>query len=384
MRIIFAIFCACIAVVSLGSAPHQSKSSAQTVLKTGKGPRFIGVADLNHDGRPDVVVCNGDDGTISVFLRKPDGNFSPAPGSPFAAGPQPNDLGFGDFDGDGNLDLAVPNHQSPFISIFLGDGKGAFRPAPGSPFKTDSYPHPHGVALGDFNGDGKLDVISDSWGHDKIEMFLGDGRGNLQLPGKTFSVGKRPYQRLRTADFNQDGRPDIVTTNLDDGTVSVLLGDGRGGFRDAPGSPFAAGAAPWSVAISDFNRDGNLDLVTIPYSPDVKDPAAIVATVLLGNGKGGFAPAPGAPLSLGGCEGPYLVAASDLNGDSYPDIVVACAKNDRVSIFYGSKSGFSRPDTREIQTGWGGLAVADLNGDGRAAIIVGNATQNTITILWSR
>lgn len=384
MRVASLILCLSLSAISLNSRLPGLASSPQAVLATGKGPRYIGVADFNRDGRPDLAVCNSDDGTISVFLRRPDGDFSPAPGSPFAAGPQPNDLGFGDFDGDGNLDLAVPNHQSPFISIFLGDGKGSFRPAPRSPFKTDTYPHPHGVALGDFNGDGKLDVMSDSWGHNKIEMFLGDGRGNLQLPGKTFPVGKRPYQRLRAADFNKDGRADIVTTNLDDGTVSVLLGNGRGGFRDAPGSPIAAGSAPWSVAISDFNRDGNFDLVTIPYAPDVKSPDAIAATLLLGNGQGGFAPAPGSPLALAGCEGPNLVATGDVNGDSWADIVVACAQNNRMLIFYGSKSGFSRPETREIQTGWGGLAVADLNGDGRTDIIVGNAAQNTITVCWSR
>lgn len=384
MKIASAFVCLCFAATAFGAAGFSSQTGKpdDTVLRTGKGPHFIGAADVNHDGRPDIVVCNGDDGTISIFLQDSRGSFDLAPGSPFAAGPQPNDIGFGDFDGDGNLDLAIPNHQSPYISIFLGDGHGRFRAAPQSPFKTDSYPHPHGVALGDFNGDGKLDVMSDSWGHDKIEMFLGDGRGNLELPGKTFAVGKRPYQRLRAADFNKDGRTDIVTTNLDDGTVSILLGDGRGGFQDATGSPFPAGEAPWSVAISDFNRDGNLDLVTIPYAPSVKNPAAIAATVLLSDGKGGVSPAPGSPLSLAGCEGPNLVAAGDANGDSYSDIVVSCAQNDRVMIFRGSKNGFAPAESREIATGWGGLAVADLNGDGHAEIIVGNAVQNTITILW--
>lgn len=194
MKIASAFVCLCFAATAFGAAGFSSQTGKpdDTVLRTGKGPHFIGAADVNHDGRPDIVVCNGDDGTISIFLQDSRGSFDLAPGSPFAAGPQPNDIGFGDFDGDGNLDLAIPNHQSPYISIFLGDGHGRFRAAPKSPFKTDSYPHPHGVALGDFNGDGKLDVMSDSWGHDKIEMFLGDGRGNLELPGKTFAVGKRP------------------------------------------------------------------------------------------------------------------------------------------------------------------------------------------------
>ena len=358
------------------------RESAQTILPTGKGPHYIGVTDLNRDGKPDIVVCNSDDGTLSVYLQDSRGNFQLAPGAPIAAGPQPNDIGFGDFNGDGNVDLAVPNHQSPYITILLGNGDGTFRPAPNSPFKTDTYPHPHGVALGDFNGDGKLDVMTDSWGHDKIELFLGDGLGNLQLPGKTFAVGKRPYQRLRGADFDKDGHMDIVTTNLDDNTATILLGDGRGGFHAAAGSPVPAGAAPWSVAISDFNRDGNLGFATIPYAPDAKDPSKLAVTVMLGDGMGGFAPAPGTPLSLAGCDAPNQIVAGDVNGDGYPDIIVSCAQSDQIFEFFGSKHGFSTPKTVSIKTGWGGLAVADLNGDGRSEILVGNSDQNTITILW--
>jgi hypothetical protein len=368
----------------IGIHDQSPRESFQTVLPTGKGPHYIGVADLNHDGKLDIVICNSDDGTLSVYLQDSRGDFQLAPGAPMAAGPQPNDIGFGDFNSDGNVDLAVPNHQSPYITIFLGNGDGTFRPAPNSPFRTDSYPHPHGVALGDFNGDRKLDVMTDSWGHDKIELFLGDGQGNLQLPGMTFPVGKRPYQRLRAADFNKDGHMDIVTTNLDDNTASILLGDGRGGFHAAAGSPVPAGAAPWSVAISDFNRDGDLDFVTVPYAPDVKDPSRIAVTVRLGDGKGGFAPAPGTPLPLAGCEGPNQVVAGDVNGDGYADVVVSCAQNDRIFKFFGSKNGFSAPKTIAINTGWGGLAAADLNGDGSAEIVVGNSDHNTITILWRR
>jgi len=112
-------------------------------------------------------------------------------------------------------------------------------------------------------------VVTDSWGHDQILMFLGDCAGNLILPGQAFRTGKRPYQRLRSADFNKDGKPDVVTTDLDQNAVSILLGDGKGGLRDAPGSPFPAGKAPWAVAIDDMNHDGNLDLVIVPYAPDV-------------------------------------------------------------------------------------------------------------------
>ena len=172
-------------------------------------------------------------------------------------------------------------------------------------------------------------------------MFLGDGGGNLRLPGQAFKTGKRPYQRLRSADFNKDGKPDVVTTDLDQNAVTILLGDGKGGLRDAPGSPFPAGRAPWAVAIDDMNGDGNLDLVIVPYAPDVPDPKDVGVTVLLGDGKGGFRKMPGSPFSLAGCEGPDRVATGDINGDGLRDIVVTCGQNNRLMLYLGSREAVS-------------------------------------------
>ena len=80
-----------------------------------------------------------------------------------------------------------------------------------------SNPHTHGVAAGDFNGDGKLDLVTDSWAENKVTVIFGDGRGNFSSPGAQFAVGKRPYERVRVADVNGDGHPDVITTNLDGG-----------------------------------------------------------------------------------------------------------------------------------------------------------------------
>jgi hypothetical protein len=381
-----------IAATLFAVSPQASDGFDRIVIPTGHGPASIAVADLNHDGKADLVVANTEDRTVSVLLGDGKGHFVPAPGSPFACGPSPNDIAVADMNRDGNPDLVIANTGTPYITILLGDGKGSFVPSPHSPFATMSYPHVHGVVAADFMGNGKPAVITDSWGHDQILMLPGDGAGNLLLPGTLFHTGKRPYQRLRSADFNGDGKPDVVTTDLDANAVTVLLGDGHGGLHEVVGSPFPAGVAPWSIAIGDLNRDGKLDLAVLPYDQSVTNPEQLGVTVLFGDGKGTFARRPGAPLPLAGCRGPDRVAIGDVNGDGIPDIAVSCAQNARLILFLGSQSGAFQSSTQEVKTGWSGLAVADLWGDGRNEIIVSNGALDsdpknqpgTITIFTSR
>ena len=357
---------------------------AAAVIPVGRAPGFVAIADVNGDGRPDVIVANSEDETVSVLLNDGGRRFHSASGSPFAAGHLPNDIAVADMNGDGHPDLVIANHQSPYVTILLGDGTGAFRPAPNSPFATGSYPHPHGVAVADFTGDGKLDVIVDSWGNNRIALIDGDGAGALAGTRQMFSVGKRPYERLRTADFNHDGHPDIVTTNLDDNTVTVLLGDGRGGFKEGAGSPVAAGPAPWQVAIDDVDADGNVDLVVIPYERDVRDPARVGVTVLLGDGSGRFVPMSGSPFALNGCHGPNAVASGGIQGTGHHDIAIACATSATVITFYAGPHGAFKHSVVPIGMGptWGGIAVADLDGDGKADIVVTNSPEGVVRILF--
>jgi hypothetical protein len=354
----------------------------QSIATGGRGPRWVSVADVNLDGNPDILVTNADSGTVTVLMGDGRGQFRQAKRSPFAAGGQPNDLAVADMNGDGNLDLVIPNHQTPYITILLGDGKGGFAPAPGSPFDVHSYPHPHGVAVAAFDGDGKLDVMTDSWGHNQVELLPGDGKGGLRMPGRYFATGHRPYERLRTADFNHDGHADVVTTNLDDGTVSVLLGDGKGGLHDAPGSPVAAGAKPWEMAVADVDADGNADLVIIPYQREVANDAQNVVTVLFGNGRGAFTPMPGPPLSLAGCEGPNSVTAGEL-GKGRHVIAVACAQGRTLMLFEHTGTGSWQSQSIPIKGGWGSVALAPLTRDGRTALITADADAGTVTILSS-
>ena len=332
----------------------------QVTIRVGQGPRWVAAADVNQDGNADILVTNADAGTVTVLLGDGAGQFREAPGSPFAAGPQPNDLAVADMNGDGHTDLVIPNHQAPTITILLGDGKGSFHPAPGSPFDVHSNPHPHGVAVADFDGDGKPDVVTDSWAENKIELLAGDGRGGLRLPGRYFPTGRRPYERLRSADFNHDGHPDIVTTNLDDGTVSILLGDGKGGFTPAPGSPVAAGAKPWQVFAGDLDGDGRADLVVIPYQRDIANDSQNAVTVLLGN-----------------CRGSNSVTGGEL-GRGRQVIVVSCAQSGNLMFYQLDGSHAGTPFA--AKGGWGSVTLARLTGDGSGALIPANNEDGSITI----
>jgi hypothetical protein len=266
----------------------------------------------------------------------------------------------------------MTDNRSNFLRVRL---------APDSPVDVHSNPHPHAVVITDFDSDGKLDAATDSWGNNEIEILRGDGMGRLITPGSFFATGRRPYERLRTADFNHDGHADLVTTNLDGNTVSILLGDGRGRLRNAPGSPFPAGAKPWELVIDDVNGDGNPDLI-IPYQRDISRPSENVLTVLLGDGHGTFHTMPGSSFPLGDCRGPNGVSAGDLVGDGTQSIVIACAESRTMLIYRRAKAGNFVATTMPIAGGWGSVAVESLTADARSAIITANHDAGSITIYF--
>ena len=360
--------------------PLSKDASPSPRLPVGTTPGSVELADLNGDGKRDIVVANSASNNLTILLGDGRGGFTPAPGSPLAAGELPNDIAIADLNGDGKLDLALANHEQKQVTIFLGDGRSRFTPA--TPVNVESKPHIHGVAVGDFDGDRKLDLAVESWETNQVEILIGKGDGAFNTPGRLFSVGRMPYQRLRAGDFNNDGFADVVTTNLEGDSVTVLLG-GKDGLKESQGSPFHANKTPFGLAVGDVNKDGNLDLAIVNYSGEPSDLKNDGLTVLLGDGRGGFRMAQGSPFPTGAA--PTRVAIGDINGDGFPDIAASNSESQNVTILPGSSKGdFGRPYQIPAGREPKGIAIGDLNGDGKAEIVVANAQDNDLTLRFGK
>jgi FG-GAP-like repeat len=286
----------------------------------GKDPVASATGDLNGDHLADVVVANSTSGNITVLLGDPAGGLLLAPGFLTPAGVHPVSVAVADFNLDGRLDVAAANNGSANVSVLLGDGQGRLGPALGSPVSTGGI-RPAGVTTGDFNGDGRPDVAAVNNGSGDVAVLLGDGQGRFGAgPGSPFSTGGTRPVAISSGDYNGDGKLDAVAVNNSSGDMSLLLGDARGGLRAASGSPFSTGGfRPLSVAVGDFNGDRRLDAAVVHQSGDL--------AILLGNGRGAFDPAAGSPFVTGGFH-PASVANGDFNGDGRLDVTIAHTSGD--------------------------------------------------------
>ncbi|WP_426671576.1 FG-GAP repeat domain-containing protein [Mucilaginibacter sp. McL0603] len=359
---------------------HTSNKENMITLKVGKTPTSIEVADLDNDKIPDLVIANGGDSSVTILLGKVNGAFTEAKGSPFYAGCTPNDVVIADFNKDGKPDLAFANHTKKYLTVLAGEGDGSFKPLKGSPFAVDVIPHTHGVAAGDFNKDGNTDLVTDSWGNDRIEILFGNNKHGFNTPGTFIKVGKHPYQRIRTADLNMDGNTDIVTTNLDGNNATILLGNGKSGFYEPPGSPFACGDSPFGAAVGDINGDGKPDLAIV-NSPTItsSNTGRDGLTILIGDGSGKFVIMPGSPFTAG--KSPSRVAIGDINGDGINDIAVANYNSNSITVFLMNRHAVVSSYTVPVGQKPDGITIADVNGDGKNEILVTNSLDNTLNII---
>ena len=332
----------------------------------GIGPQGIVAGDFNNDGIPDLAIADQTSGVLSIFQGDGSGGFTPFSTSPIflelESGPLA--LAVGDFDGDGLLDLAFVDGSDPFVFVLQGDGTGNFFPA--GAFQCG--PAPQSLAIADFNGDGIPDIVCSN-----TTLLLGDGQGNFApAPAVGLQMGSTDPVSVAVGDFNSDGLPDIAVVDAVNNNLSIFLNNGLGGFTAPSGSPYMTGSAPSSVAVADLNRDGNLDIV-------VANGGAATVSVFLGSGAGGFTAAIGSPYSV---DSAAAVLVTDINGDGYPDLV-AVGPSGTASILLGNSTGAFVPSPGgSIPAGFGPyFAVAgDFNNDGRQDLAFSDNSANNITV----
>ena len=345
----------------------------------GSYPVSVAVGDLNGDGRADLAT------TGSVLLGNGDGTFQ-APIN-YRAGTNPVSVAVGDFNGDGKADLVtVNNSTSPIsvsqgngnVSVLLGQGDGTFQGA----VNYGAGTAPVSVVAGDFNGDGKLDLVVADAGvyptNGGVSVLLAKGDGTFQA-AVNYSAGGFP-RSMATGDFNGDGKLDLAVVSHDNYSTSVLvlLGNGDGTFQ----SPVAYGAGPYtySVAVGDFNADGKPDLAVANFG--IGDLVVFSSvSVLLGKGDGTFGHA------VGYGPGGTSVAVGDFNGDGELDLAVGNEFSPNDSVLLGKGDGTFQSSV-DFTPGWHhqsttpiALVVSDLNGDGRPDLVKANSFSGDITVL---
>jgi hypothetical protein len=327
----------------------------QTPITVGAGKKSYSaaLADLTGDGELDVVTTNVRQNTVSVHLGNGDGTFQTA--TTVAVGPAPTSVAIADLNGDGRQDIVTTNSSGNSVSVLLGNGDGTFT----APETFAVGASPRAVAIADLTGDGIPDLIVANYNDDTVSVLLGKGDGTF-LPQEVFQVEDKPYS-VSVAVLTGDGRPDIVVANSASDTVSVLmnLGGNRDSVDFARQVTYATGRQPFSVALGDLTGDGKPDIVTANASDNT-------VTVLPGNGDGTFAP--GETLAVG--SRPYSVAVSDLTGDGRLDIITANYNSNNVSVLlnkgggsFASQASFAT-DLSPLQT-----LLADVNGDGRPDLV---------------
>jgi hypothetical protein len=347
--------------------------------------------DFNGDGIDDLAVVDetglpafSSGESVTVFLGHRGGGLTMAPGSPLALYSggmfaSSGAIAVGDFDGDHKLDLAVVDNVHQTVSILLGDGTGRFHLS-GAPIPYAGGGEPNAIAVGDFTGSGVQDLAFASGG--KVDVLLGDGSGGfVQAPESPFAVPGEA-QSLATGNFDSDGRSDLaVTTRQNQVVVYRAVGGGR--FQ-AVGSPLATSEDPNSIVAADLTADGKIDLATA-------NTEAGTVTVLLGDGADRFAPATGSPFPVPEGTGPTRgmpgsIVAGDFDGDRRMDLAVANFNgySDDIAVLRGDgRGGFENAPGSPFPAHGDPRpqVVGDFNGDQRPDLAVVNSFEGTVTVL---
>ncbi|CAF4135376.1 unnamed protein product [Adineta steineri] len=338
----------------------------------GSNPTSIAVVDFNNDKQLDIVVANYGTDNIGIFLGYGNGTFSTQITYSTGDNSQPQAVTIGDFNNDKQLDIVVANNGTNNIGIFLGYGNGTFSSQ--TIYSTGNDSRPRDVAAGDFNNDGQLDIAVANYYGFNIGIFLGYGNGSF-FNQQTYPTGNHSNPRsVALGDFNNDSRLDIAVANYDGSNMGVFLGYGNGTFADQITYSVPAGTGPYDIAIGDVNNDDHQDIIITIY-------AIQSILIFLGGGDGVFLQ--GNTYSTGSGSEPLSTAVGDLNNDNQLDIIVSNCGTNNVIVFIGEGDG-TFPVQRTYSTGnnscptW--TALGDINNDSIIDIIVADNGTNMIGV----
>ncbi|WP_151087962.1 FG-GAP repeat domain-containing protein [Hymenobacter baengnokdamensis] len=374
--------------VSLSSLCFHLTARAQSFAgavsyAAGGSPQGIAAADVNADGLADLLVANSSANTLSVLLNQvaQPGTFATAPASFSTKGLYPVALAVGDVNGDTYPDVVLVNETSSTVSVLLNTNSPALF-APASVYGSGSL-LPRGIALGDVNKDGLLDIVLAATVGNKIGVLLNSptAPGTFQAAQLYPSGGTRP-EGLAVSDVDGDGQLDIIVANQTSNSVGVLLNSTQSpGTFATPVSYATGGTSPRALLCRDVNLDGLSDIL-------VTNMASGTVSVLLNyqTAAGTFLPATAYATAA---SGPVGLGAGDITGDGLPDVIVAdyeAKTGTTISILSNStaKAAVFSSAARLYRSGGTGphdVTVGDFNGDGRLDIATSNFGSNVIGVL---
>jgi len=362
-----------------------SDPNALLVPAPGSPIKIVGSAmaarDVNGDAIGDLLVVA--DQRLLVFFGRRNRTWTDQPDAITDLPTKVSEMALADLDEDGAADIVLADHESYDVAVWLGRGDGQFAAAAGSPFvaREGEQPHTHGLAVADANGDGHLDIVTANNDDGDVSLLIGDGKGGFDRAADSpFACGERPYP-IAASDVNGDGCADVLVPNsVPDPEVKslmVLLGSRDGRLTPAQDSPLVCDVTVWYAATGDLNGDNRPDIVAT-HSEGYSG-----ATIFLNSADGKFAAAPGSPLEFG--HGAWGVEIVDMNRDGHADLAVA--SDNSILVMLGDGTGRFRPAAGSpYRTGKGAwrLVVADFNGDGQPDAATRCVEANRVEILHGR
>jgi VCBS repeat protein len=336
----------------------------------GNDPYSLNAADFNGDGRPDVATINGTSSDVSVFLRQAGGGFAQEAGSPVSvgAGSGPSGAAVGDYNGDGRMDIAVSTFVAGTVAVLLRQPGGGFA-LEGTPIALGV--HTTAIASGDFNSDGRTDLAVTQNDGNQVLILLRNAPNNGFSVQMNFPTGLNP-RAIAVGDYNGDNLPDLAIANQTGDSVTILLRVAAGTFASEAAVP--AGDDVAGIVAADFDGNGRDDLAVTNFTPDT-------VTAFLRNGQNtGFTAQ--TPISVSAS--PVGIDAGDFDRDGRPDLAVA-SNAGAVNIIHRTAGGFTRDPAIAVSGAVNDVVAADFDGDSRpdvaASSYTNTAAPDTFSVL---